>query len=753
MYAEAFGLRQLPFNNTHDPRFFFSTPDHEEALATLIYSAGELKGLTMLGGECGTGKSLLARLMLNHFGSRVSAAWLGRSQWTPTSLLPAVCHAFDLEIEPNAPSVRMMNALAEFAAGKQRERQPVIVILDDADALAGPSVDEVSLLTNLECGTNKLVQVILMGRPGLDELLLMPASRQLRQRLFRVMTLRPLTRQQTGDYVEHRLQAAGGDGQQIFEPAALDVIHELSRGVPRIINTIADSTLLSAFSRNLDRVDASLIRSLPDLRFHSEEPDVKKVAENSVTPANAGVQGTAPPAQPGPYPQNFQPPPIMPWMFPYPTPISALAVIPAQAGIQPSVPPWTMTYPMPVIPAQAGIQPATPPADASLLARLQAIENRLDSVGPRGEKPVTDTPQSPSLRRKPESSEPQSPSLRRKPESSEPQSPSLRRKPESSEPRRRLDSMQRAPQSPPTQAAGRSDSGIADLVKQVNELRREVSRNKESTPATPPATDFQPIIDRLDKLESAVNRRTARTTPPHADDSVRDIGPQVLERMNAMDQALRQLCQETNPVEPANSRSNDRRPARSVATNPSLPNEARVERSATSPGMPIGTEQDDSQNAEADAHESTDWNDVRGSANSTPNAHDSLHHAPADGPLNSPARHQDEESVDDEENAVDQLAANITADDPPDGPAVPRNRPVRGARTRRKRPNIRHGAKAAVPSAGVDRVKEALDRIQGTPVPKRPNRSSSQESLNQALDAIVVGAAHQKKKPTGGIKP
>jgi len=271
MYSDAFGLVELPFANAPDPRFFFSTDEHEEALAALVYTVGELKGSILLTGESGTGKSMLIHLMLEHFGNRAVSACVSGSSVRQRTLPEIVCEAFQLDYGPGPSGQRAMTCLHEFLGVQQRRDRPVVLILDDAENLTLRDLDDLRLLSSIQTRIGQALQVVLSGQPDVQERIEHPALVALKRRFFRVARLRPFSRRQTGRYIEHRLTIVGmPEGGKIFADSALDVVFELTRGIPGLINTVADNAMLSAFAHNSTRITAAMLRNCHDLRFHLE---------------------------------------------------------------------------------------------------------------------------------------------------------------------------------------------------------------------------------------------------------------------------------------------------------------------------------------------------------------------------------------------------------------------------------------------------------------------------------------------------
>ena len=261
MYTSFFGLSEKPFAITPDPRYLYLSERHAEALAHLLYGINESGGFIQLTGEVGTGKTTVVRTLLSRIPHHADVAVILNPRVTPVEFLLTICEELGLAVaDADRESVKqMVDALNRRLLGAHAEGRRVIVLVDEAQNLSIDVLEQVRLLTNLETPTQKLLQIILIGQPELRELLDRTELRQLAQRITGRYHLMPLSREETKGYVRHRLRVAGAT-EDIFTPSALDELHRLSGGIPRVINVACDRALLGAYTQDEKTITAALVR-------------------------------------------------------------------------------------------------------------------------------------------------------------------------------------------------------------------------------------------------------------------------------------------------------------------------------------------------------------------------------------------------------------------------------------------------------------------------------------------------------------
>lgn len=260
MYTSFFGLNEKPFSITPDPRYLFMSERHTEALAHLIYGVRESGGFIQLTGEVGTGKTTLARSLLQQVPDTADVAVILNPQLSRNEFLSAICEELGVPLPESANSLKTLtNALNAYLLRNYGRGRRTILIVDEAQNLRVDVLEQVRLLTNLETTKQKLLQIILIGQPELRDILSRNDMRQLAQRITGRYHLEPLSREETITYIDHRLKVAGAMAP-IFSDAAKRELYRLSKGVPRMVNVIADRAMLGAFTREMHQVTPQILR-------------------------------------------------------------------------------------------------------------------------------------------------------------------------------------------------------------------------------------------------------------------------------------------------------------------------------------------------------------------------------------------------------------------------------------------------------------------------------------------------------------
>lgn len=259
MYNAFFGLTSQPFSIAPNPEFMFLGNRHTEALAHLRYGLGDAGGFVLLTGEVGTGKTTVSRCLLAELPANTQVAFILNPTLSELELLAAICD--ELKIRYKKTDASLKNLTDKITAKLSKNHQAginTILIIDEAQHLQPAVLEQLRLLTNLETNTKKLLQVILIGQPELQQLLQRQDLRQLAQRITARYHLMPLTMDEVRLYVQHRLQVAGCQ-RPVFNDAALKALFRYSGGIPRLLNLLCDRAMLGAYSQQRALVDARLV--------------------------------------------------------------------------------------------------------------------------------------------------------------------------------------------------------------------------------------------------------------------------------------------------------------------------------------------------------------------------------------------------------------------------------------------------------------------------------------------------------------
>lgn len=253
MYLNFYGLNEKPFSLTPDSHYFFLSEKHKEALAHVRFGIQERKGFVLITGDIGAGKTTLCRTLLKQLDKNYRVALILNSMVSSTGLLKSIIT--DLGIETKA---RFKQDMIEVLSRYLLEERNVVVFIDEAQNLNRSALEQIRLLGNLETEKEKLIQIVLIGQPELNKIITKPSLKQLDQRIAVRYHLQPMNREETYQYIYHRLRTAGDDGKIIFHDDALQEIYNFTGGVPRVINIICEYCLLNGYIKESFMIDKNM---------------------------------------------------------------------------------------------------------------------------------------------------------------------------------------------------------------------------------------------------------------------------------------------------------------------------------------------------------------------------------------------------------------------------------------------------------------------------------------------------------------
>jgi MSHA biogenesis protein MshM len=371
MYLEHFGLREPPFRITPHTEFFFSGANRGATLEALLYAITAGEGMVKVTGEVGSGKTMLCRVLMERLPESVETIYLAVPSLSRDEMLAAIASELGIDT-PGGNLTKTMRALQDklielHAAGRQ-----VVALIDEAHAMPLATLEEIRLLSNLETGTEKLLQIVLFGQPELDAHLAMPHMRQLKERITHNFTLAPLPPQEIGEYLRFRMRQAGYHGPDLFGPEVLRIISDASEGLTRRINIFADKTLLAAFAAGTHTISADHARAaVTDTQIvlmRRDSPRRMWLAATAGLAAGVGLGFTLAQFVPAPAPSPA---------------VAAALPAPAVARVNANTAPPPAAIPV----AATSVVPPTPNVPApplrSLASRLAAGNDLLTDATPR----------------------------------------------------------------------------------------------------------------------------------------------------------------------------------------------------------------------------------------------------------------------------------------------------------------------------------------------------------------------------------
>ena len=265
LYQRHFGFGQAPFNITPDPSFLYLSPSHQEGLAQLQYGINARRGFIVLTGEVGTGKTTLIQALLSRVAERTHTALIFNSISNPLDLMRYICEEFKI-VEPLQHVHDFHNyicLLNDFLLRRYKAGENAALIIDEAQNLSSEVLESVRLLSNFETAKDKLLQILLVGQPELNDRLNAPQLRQLKQRITLRHHLRPLSLSECQEYILSRIKCAGG-APTLFTVRSIEAIHHYSSGLPRLVNVICDNAMINAYALDRGQIDPLLVQEVAE---------------------------------------------------------------------------------------------------------------------------------------------------------------------------------------------------------------------------------------------------------------------------------------------------------------------------------------------------------------------------------------------------------------------------------------------------------------------------------------------------------
>ncbi len=261
LYMEFFGFSERPFTLLPDPDFLFWSRAHRRAFSVLEYGVMTRAPITVVTGEVGAGKTTLIQKLIQSLDEDVTLGLISNAQGNRGELLQWTLNALAIETDFSDAYVSMFQQLQDFVIEEYAEGRRVIIIIDEAQNLSVEGLEELRMLTNINSNKDELLQLILVGQPELRQMIVRPDLRQFAQRVTATYHIPALDRAAVGGYIQHRLAHVGGTGAE-FSPSAIDLIHEHTRGIPRLINKLCDFSMVYAATEERRLIDEAIVEEV-----------------------------------------------------------------------------------------------------------------------------------------------------------------------------------------------------------------------------------------------------------------------------------------------------------------------------------------------------------------------------------------------------------------------------------------------------------------------------------------------------------
>ncbi|MCL1079893.1 AAA family ATPase [Parashewanella spongiae] len=288
MYKAFYGLDDNPFSIAPNPHYLFLSDRHREALAHLSYGLGDTGGFVLLTGEVGTGKTTVSRTLLQQLPENTDTAFILNPALTELELLATLCDELHITYSENPTLKQLTDRISEFLLNNHKKGRDTLLIIDEAQHLKPAVLEQLRLLTNLETNTKKLLQVILIGQPELQQLLKRQELRQLAQRITARYHLLSLSEEEIGRYVQHRLQVAGRN-EPLFSRKAIKALHKYSGGIPRLTNLLCERALMAGYAKSATPIDHHMINLAANEILGEQEQQNSNLLWPAITVLTLGI--------------------------------------------------------------------------------------------------------------------------------------------------------------------------------------------------------------------------------------------------------------------------------------------------------------------------------------------------------------------------------------------------------------------------------------------------------------------------------